>query len=279
MKTEPRRSFLRRLSVGVLTASSGAGRLMASRSPAAPQRVTIAQLPVTRSVKDNLARMKPAFAQAARDKAHWLLFPEGMLSGYTGVFNQAEVAEAFSECAALTKASAAVAFIGTSWKNDDGSVENQLRMVGADGEVFGSYAKRCLTYGDAKWARPGTGDLVFAANGIRFGTLICNDLWVTPGFTDGPDPRLTLQQYRQGAQVIFQAIHSGSSQKYRSYHEANLFTRAAEAKCPIVTCNAFAKPAVNATSGVVGTDFEYLAALPRDREAVETVEFTPTVRG
>ena len=275
---ESRRRFGRRIAVGALTIAGGAPCLRAA-TRLAVQRVTIAQLQVTRSVEDNLSRMRPAFAQAKNDKASWLLFPEGMLSGYTGDFDQRLVAGAFSECASLAKENRVTALIGTSWKNADGTVENQVRMVGAQGKVIGAYAKRCLTYGDAEWARPGTGDLVFSANGIRFGALICNDLWVTPGFTDGPDPRLSLQQSRQGAQVIFQAIHSGSSQKYRSYHESNLFTRAAEAKCPIVTCNAFAKPAVNATSGVVGTNFEYLVALPRDREAVETVEFTPAAGG
>ena len=279
MMEEPRRSFGCRLAVGALAFFGGAPSLFAAARQVKSHRVTIAQLRVTRSVKENLARMKPAFTQAARDKAQWLLFPEGMLSGYTGDFEQDEVAKAFAECAELTKENRVTALIGTSWKRADGSVENQVRMLGTRGEVLGSYAKRCLTYGDAKWARPGTGKLVFSANGIRFGALICNDLWVTPGFTDGPDPRLTLQQSRQGAQVIFQAIHSGSSQKYRGFHESNLFTRAAEAKCPIVTCNAFSKPAVNATSGVVGANFEYLAALPRDREAVETVEFTPAKRG
>ena len=279
MRRESRRSFGRRLVAGALTTTLGAPNLFAAAEQSRPHRLTLAQLLVTRSVKENLERMKPAFRQAARDKARWLLFPEGMLSGYTGSFDQEEVAAAFAECAELTKELRLTSLIGTSWKNADGSVENQVRMVGLDGMVFGAYAKRCLTYGDAKWARPGTGDLVFSANGIKFGALICNDLWVTPGFTDGPDPRLTLQQSRQGAQVIFQAIHSGSSQKYRSYHESNLFTRAAEARCPIVTCNAFAKPAVNATSGVVGTGFEYLTALPRDQEAVQTVEFTPAARG
>jgi len=32
---------------------------------------------------------------------------------------------------------------------------------------------------------------------------------------------------------------------------------------------------VNATSGVVGTDFRHLVALPRDREVIQTVEFVP----
>jgi predicted amidohydrolase len=115
-------------------------------------------------------------------------------------------------------------------------------------------------------------------DGLTAGVLICNDLWVTPGFTDGPNPHLTLQQARAGAQVIFHHIHSGSDQRYRAYHESNQFVRAVEAKCAIVAVNAFTAPEVNATSGVVGTDFRHLVALPRDREVIQTVEFVPTVR-
>ena len=89
---------------------------------------------------------------------------------------------------------------------------------------------------------------------------------------------MSLKQARAGAQVIFHLVNSGSNQKYRAYHESNHFTRAAEAKCPIVTCNGFRAPQVNATSGVVGTDFEHVVALPRDREVIRTVEFTPMER-
>jgi len=49
-------------------------------------------------------------------------------------------------------------------------------------------------------------------------------------------------------------------------------------QCPIVAVNAFTPPEVNATSGVVGTDFQHLVALPRNRKAFQTVEFLPTVR-
>jgi len=45
-----------------------------------------------------------------------------------------------------------------------------------------------------------------------------------------------------------------------------------------VAVNAFTVPEVNATSGVVGTDFRHLVALPRDREVIQTVEFVPAVR-
>jgi predicted amidohydrolase len=139
----------------------------------------------------------------------------------------------------------------------------------------GRYAKTCLTYGDAKEFAAGGFPLVHAAGGIKFGTLICNDLWVTPGFTDGPNPHLTLKMVRAGAQAIFHAVNSGTNEKFRAYHESNLAIRAAEAKCPIVVVNAAsASGEINAASGVVRA-FEYATMLPRKGEAVETVEFTP----
>ena len=234
-------------------------------------RVTICQLQVTRDVDANLAAVQKAFAQAGREKATWIIFPEGMLSGYHGDFDQQKVAAAFKRCQALCKQHGLTGLIGTCWQ-EHGKIYNQVRIVDANGQFVNAWAKRCLTYGDARWTEPGTTDLVFDADGVRFGALICNDLWVTPGFTDGPNPHLTLKQKQAGAQLIFQAIHSGSSMKYREYHESNLHLRAAEAGFPIVTCNAFSAPSVNAASGVVGTKFEYLFQLPRDRETVQTVE-------
>jgi predicted amidohydrolase len=248
--------------------------ISASVSPQAAEtrihRITIAQLKVTRDIETNLAAMRKAFAQAGREKADWIVFPEGMLSGYTGKFDQSAVAAGFAECRSLCKQHKLIGLIGTCWK-ENGKTYNQVRIVGPDGKLIGAYAKRCLTYGDAKWAEPGTTDIVFAAAGTKFGTLICNDLWVTPGFTDGPNPHLTLKQKQAGAQIIFQSIHSGSSMKYREYHESNLHLRAAEAGFPIVTCNAFSAPAINAASGVVGTKFKYLVQLPRDKETIQTV--------
>ena len=79
---------------------------------------------------------------------------------------------------------------------------------------------------------------------------------------------MTLKQARSGALVIVHHINSGNGQNFRAYHESNQFVRAAEAKCPIVTVNALTPPEVNATSGVISTDFQHLVALPGDREAI-----------
>ena len=184
--------------------------------------------------------------------------------------------EAFVEVRSLCKEAGVIGLIGTCWKEEAAKPHNQIRIVDRKGDLAGRYAKTCLTYGDAKEYEAGGFPLVHTVGGVTFGTLICNDLWVTPGYTDGPNPHLTLQQARAGARVIFHEVNSGSDQRYRAYHESNQALRAAEARCPIVSVNA-ASPAgeVNCASGVVLPTMEYARMLPRKGEAVETVEFTP----
>lgn len=151
------------------------------------------------------------------------------------------------------------------------------RITSGPGKLAGQYAKTCLCYNESGFT-PGGYPMIHVGGGIKFGTLICNDLWVTPGFSDGPDPRLTLRLAKAGAQVIFHAVNSGTDLNLRSYQESNLLIRAWEAKCPIVAVDAFTPPLCNVTSGVVGTNFKYLEVLPRDREAIKTVNFTPVYR-
>jgi predicted amidohydrolase len=204
------------------------------------------------------------------------MFPEGALSGYHTNFDQAKVAAALTEVMGLCRDARLIAVLGTIWK-ENGQFTNEIQIVDADGKLVGRYAKRCLTYGEAKHFAVGDTPLVHQVNGLKVGTLICNDLWVTPGFTDGPNPHLTLQQARAEVQVIFHAVNSGSNAKYREYHESNLKVRSAEAKCPIVIVNAAADEPINCASGVV-VDFEYVKALPTKGEVVETVTFQPVVR-
>jgi len=242
-----------------------------------PRRATLAQVAVHKNVEQNLASARRALEQAAAEKGEFVLFPELFLTGSARDLRQDEAAAGMAEIGEMCRKFGVTALVGTAWKEED-KIFNQVRIIDATGAPAGVYAKKCLTYGDAKTVSPGTTELVFSVAGLTVGILICNDLWVTPGYTDGPNPHLTLKQARVGAQVIFHHINSGNGQNYRAYHESNQFVRAAEAKCPIVAVNAFTPPEVNATSGVVGTDFQHLVALPRDREAIQTVEFLPAVR-
>ena len=266
--------------VGAILVSLVAGLLLAAEPAQADrpavQRITLAQIRVSRDVDDNLPRIRAAFAQAKKDKAGWIMFPEGALSGYGYKFDQAKVAAALAEVMALCRDARVIAVLGTCWQ-ENGQITNEILIIDAEGKVVGRYVKRCLTYGEAKNYKAGDTPLVHQVNGLTVGTLICNDLWVTPGFTDGPNPHLTLQQARLGAQVIFHAVNSGSNLKFRDYHESNLKVRSAEAKCPIVVVNAAADQPINCASGVV-VDFEYVKALPTRGEVVETVTFQPVVR-
>ena len=272
-----RREFIRKTLRGAagmaLAPMMGRGSAFAADNV---QRITLAQVPVTEDVTKNLGYAHEALAQAERDRAHWVFFPEMFLSGYYGGFRQEEVSRAFEEICALCRKARISGLISTGWK-EQGKTYDQIRIVNSQGECVGVYAKRLLCYGESYLA-PGETPMVHTLNGLKFGTLICNDLWVTPGFSDGPNPHLSLQIARAGAQVLFQAVNSGNNLRYRSYHESNQFVRAAEAKCPIVAVNAFEPPEINDTSGVVGTEFAHLAALPRDRASIQTVEFTPAQR-
>jgi len=274
-----RRGFLRNataVAMGGMLQPRG-GRAGENANAAKPRRATLAQVVVHKNVEMNLASARRAMEQAAAEKGEFVLFPEMFLTGYARDIRQDEAASGMAEIAEMCRKFAVTALVGTAWKEQDKTF-NQVRIIDATGAMAGVYAKQCLTYGDAKTVSPGTTELVFSVAGLTVGVLICNDLWVTPGYSDGPNPHLTLKQARSGAQVIFHHIFSGSDQRHRSYHESNHFVRAAEARCPIVAVNAFTPPEVNATSGVVGTDFQHLVALPRDREAIQTVEFLPTVR-
>jgi predicted amidohydrolase len=237
------------------------------------QRVTLAQIFVTKNVKNNLKRIRAAFTQAKKDHAAWVLFPEGALSGYHDGFDQQEVADGFEEVGQLCRDICVNALIGTCWK-EGGQTFNEIRIVDSKGTLVGRYAKTCLTYGDAEQFAPGTFPLVHEVGGIKWGTLICNDLWVTPGYSDGPNPHLSLKAAKAGAQVIFHSVNSGTDQRFRAYHESHLSLCSAEAKCPIIVVNAAHHTAINCASGVV-SGFEYEVSLPREGEVIRTVEFTP----
>src|SRR4029450_12622355 len=187
---------------------------------AKPRRATLAQVAVEKNVEKNLATARRVLEQAAAEKGEFVLFPEMFLTGYARDIRQDEAAAGMAEIAEMCRKFAVTALVGTAWKEEDKTF-NQVRIIDAAGKLTGAYAKKCLTYGDAKTVSPGTTDLVFSASGLKVGILICNDLWVTPGYSDGPNPHLTLKQARAGAQVIFHHIFSGRDQGHRSYHGAN----------------------------------------------------------
>jgi predicted amidohydrolase len=267
-----RRELLKLAAVGAASLQLP-GQARAETNEIEPQRVTLVQLNSAKDLDANAAKAKAAIVQAIQEQARWILFPEMFLTGYTDKFDQSRLEKVLAELATLCRSGHVVGLIGTGWK-EQGKCLNSVRIIDPESSTIGEYNKICLAHGDARYS-PKECPLVHKLGGLKIGVVICNDLWVTPGSSTGPDPRLTWQEAQAGAQVIFHSISSGTSQVHRAYHESNHLLRAWEANCDIVAVNTFRPPEINVTSGVIGPDFHYRATLPRDREVVRTVTFVP----
>ncbi len=229
-------------------------------------RVAGAQIPVTRDVSSNLAEILQAIEFAKAESADILLTPEGSLSGYTPHFDASEVATALGEVTAAAQESGVGLALGTCFlEPGEERPHNQIRFYSAQGEYLGFHSKT-LTCGSLTDTPQGEINdyavsplRTFQLGEVTLAGLICNDLWANPGCTPGPDPHLTQQLSRMGAQVIFHAVNGGrdggpwSRQVAWPYHESNLRMRAQAGGLWIVTadnCDPLGIPC-SAPSGVV----------------------------
>lgn len=192
-----------------------------------------------------------------------MLFPEMSLTGYHGDFDEERTRQAWKQIAAACRQSYVTAIIGTG-AIIDGQRCIQSRIYSTEGQLVGTHEKIVATEEDRKWCRPGEELRLFEHKGLTFGCLIGNDLWVTPGCGPYPDPRLSYQMAKRGAQIIFHGINSGHNPLYTPFYESNLALRAREGSLYIVTANAGHETApVNAASGIMSPEGKWLAQCPR----------------
>lgn len=226
-------------------------------------RVAGVQMNVFAKLSENLPRIIDHIEQGDCD---FIVFPEMSLTGYHGNFSKRETQKAWRQIATACRHAYVTAIVGTGAK-EDGVTYIQSRIYTDAGELLGTHEKLVPTSGDRKFCRPGEELRVFAHGGFVFGCLICNDLWVTPGCGPYPDPRLSYQLGKKGAQIIFHSVNSGSSQVHAPYHESNLKLRAMESGVCIATANA-ADPdgPVNAPTGIMSPKGDWLVQCPATGE-------------
>jgi predicted amidohydrolase len=236
-------------------------------------RIAGIQLRQSRDVAANEAGIRAALEQAAAAGAHFLLTPEGSLSGYYADFDGAEVRAAADRLAAAAAEAGVGLALGTCYKEVEGEREwcfNQVRVHTPEGEYLGYHAKilRCSLL-----AHPGTGEMrdyvegtlrTFDWRGVCFGALICNDLWATPGWTTMPNSYLPWRLHQMGARFLLHAVCSGQDLRHRPFHESSTELWARQLRLPIVQVNAAAPEGgrVNAPSGLVGPDGTRLVVVP-----------------
>jgi predicted amidohydrolase len=230
------------------------------------------QMNVSSDIHSNKEKILTAMRDAVSGGADFLITPEGSLSGYTAQFNQEQLQMALSEIESAAKDLNIGLMLGTCYKEMAGETEycyNQVRVYAPGGQFLGAYCKilRCssLDY-------PGTGEMLdyvegelktFEWKGQRFGILICNDLWATPGYTTMPNPYLPWKLKQMGSQFIVHCINSGTNRKYKPFHESSAELWALSLKIPVIEVNAsYEERPVNARSGFIDAKGERTIIVP-----------------
>ena len=218
-------------------------------------RISGVQMRVKPTKAENLPRILNLIE---RSDADFLLFPQMSLTGYNNDFSDSKTAAAWNEIAEKCRISYTAAIVGTGARMN-GKTYIQSRIFSDDSELIGTYEQLTPVEADRTWCSPGEELRTFEHNNLKFGCLIGNDLWVTPGQGPYPDRRLSYRLSKEGAEVIFLSLNTGTDPDYRVWHEENLRLRAREAGCYIVTANAAPESGeLNAPSGVISPDGEWI---------------------
>lgn len=256
-----------------------------SNTDKTPVKVSGIQMNVTTDIKKNRDKIIEGIEKADQAGAVFLVTPEGSLSGYTSHFDQVELNEALELVLSEARQKKLGLMLGTCFKEIKGGKEycyNQVRVYSPEGDYLGAYSKilRCSSLD-----LPGSGEMVdyvegelktFTWNNKRFGILICNDLWATPGYTTIPNPYLPWRLKQMGATFIVHCINSGTSQKYRSFHESSAELWALSVHLPILEVNAaHGEMVINARSGLIGVDGERSLSVPDAGEQFFSVKIYP----
>jgi predicted amidohydrolase len=228
-------------------------------------RITAVQMQVSNDIEENLQRI---VFHINKHETDFMLFPELCLTGRYPGFGDSSVERACDQIAEACRKRYTTAIVGTGCR-DNGLAYNQVRIISDSGELLGTQEQLVPTRDERAWCRPGDELRIFEHGELRFGCLIGNDLWVAPGHGPYPDPRLTHRLCERGARVIFHSAQTGTDPAYTAYFESNIVLRARESRCHIVSANA-APPSgkLNAPTGVVAPDGDWLAACPRHGEQV-----------
>lgn len=232
-------------------------------------RVAGIQMAVSQKLSENLEKI---ITHIEKNDCDFMLFPQMSLTGNLNEITGAPIAAAWRQIAAACRLAYVTAIIGAGARIEEATCI-QSRIYSDMGVLLGTHEMLVPTQAERAYASPGLELRTFQHRGVLFGCLIGNDLWVAPGMGPYPDPRLTLQLAKRGAQFIFHSANTGADPRYAAYYDSNLTLRAAEANAYIFTANA-AVPAgeLNIPSGAIAPDGAWLKKVPRTGEHRYTID-------
>ena len=237
-------------------------------------QLAIAQLNQTvGDLPANARRILEAAAQGRAGGASLVVTPELSLCGYPP--EDLVLRPAFLDaCARELAAMAAEVTTGTllvgfpEWYQ--GQRHNAMAVL-RDGRVDQIYRKQCLpnytVFDEQRYFMPGAAPCVFEVDGVRFGLVICEDIWF-------PEP--AAQARAAGAQVLLVANGSPFHTRQQSLRREQTAARASETGLPVVYDNRVGgqdELVFDGASFVLDADGTLAQQLPAWHETVAIVAF------
>ena len=231
-------------------------------------RIALANIPYAASPDESVERAERAIAEAAREKAAIIAFPESYIPGYRGeVWVRPPADPAFLEKAwsrieqAAAKAKITVA-LGTE-RIVAGKARISVLVINPDGTRAGWQDKVQLDPSEDSEFEPGSGRHVFEAGPLKFGFSICHE-----GFRY---PETVRYAATRGAHVVFHPhYHWAEGDSYRptsfgdpknTFHEKSVLCRAADNTVYVASIN-YASEGSGTTSVFVSPDGSVLSWQP-----------------
>ena len=237
-------------------------------------RIALANLRFPATPLESVTLAEQAIAQASREGAGIVCFPECFVPGYRAAGKKVPPPDAAflerawsSIAAAAAKANIAV-ILGTERVVDEGLVISAL-VVNPDGTIAGFQDKVQIDPSEESTYTAGAGRQVFEIGRLTFGVAICHEGWRYP--------ETVRWSVRRGAQIVFHPhFHEAEPGGYapstfadplNTFHEKAALCRAAENTCYFAMANC-ASEGSPSTSAVVRPDGALLCYQPYGREGL-----------
>jgi predicted amidohydrolase len=237
-------------------------------------RIALANLRFPANPEESVALAEQAIAEASRERAGIICFPECFVPGYRFMGknipppNLAFLEHAWSVIAAVAAKANLGVILGTERVVDGGLVATAL-VIDPDGTNAGFQDKVQIDPSEEGTYTPGTERQIFQTGPLTFGVAICHEGWRYP--------ETVRWAARRGAQVVFHPhFHEVEPGGYRpssfadpanTFHEKAMLCRAAENTCYFasVNCASVGSPT---TSAVVRPDGTLLSYQPYGKEGL-----------
>jgi predicted amidohydrolase len=239
-----------------------------------PFRIALANIRFPATPEHSIALAAEAIAQASRQGARIICFPECFVPGYRGNVKRVPppdpvfLERAWSAIAAAAAKASIAVVLGTE-RVVDGALLATALVIDQDGSLVGFQDKVQLDPSEDGIYTPGAGRRVFQAGPATFGVVICHEGWRYP--------ETVRWAVRRGAHIVFHPqFHEAAPDSYRpaafadpanTFHEKAALCRAAENTCYFATVNC-ASPGSGTTSAIVRPDGTLLSYQPYGEEGL-----------